>query len=102
MIGPKSTSPMPGPRRLTSWAWKWPAGAAYCANQLGDGRARLAALRLDIHVQLQMRMIDPPDHLHRLGTRVEEVGLAGASGSRQRSTPAAPIAGMTRSKTSTA
>ena len=77
MIGPKSTSPMPGPRRLTSWAWKWPAFARVPADQLGDGRPGLAALGLHVHVELEVGVVDPVDQGLRLGAGVEEVGLAG-------------------------
>ena len=47
------------------------------SDQLGDARGRLAALGLDVQVQLQVRMVDLADHFHGLGTRVEKVGVVG-------------------------
>ena len=78
MIGPKSTCPIPGPRRLTSWAWKCPASLAYLRISSGTDAPLLAALGLHIHVQLEMRM---PDCLHQFATLlagVDEVGIVRA------------------------
>ena len=59
-----------------SWAWKWPALAAWRAIRSGRS-GHLAALGLHVHVQLEVRVADAGDQRLGLIAGVEEVGLGG-------------------------
>ena len=77
MIGPKSTSPMPGPLQVDILRVEVAGLASISPDQIGHRGPGLAALGFHVHVQLEVRMVDLLDHRHGLGAGVQEVGLAG-------------------------